>query len=153
MHQRMERLLLTAIVKMWKTKIPVMVLNFFQLFSDSTVSMPCTLELGDAHIIKHKSISWDDSSPFLEMNLFLKNETSHLFTCNKASTHSLHESTMLFLIHKRLAFTGPTIHITQRTVLQQCWQELWAPATTTYLQLYLCFCGHLPRRFIPPSQQ
>ena len=42
-------------------------------------------------------------------------------------------------------FIGPTVHITQWTVLQQCWQQFLAPATTTYLQLYLCFCGHLPQ--------
>jgi len=63
------------VAHMVETKVPVIAPNFFPSFiSDiiisDTMSMPCTLALGDAHIIKHKSISRDGF-------LFLKDETSH----------------------------------------------------------------------------
>ena len=45
-----------------ENKVPVIVSNFLLGFiGDSIVSMPCTLAFGDAHIIEHKSISWDGS--------------------------------------------------------------------------------------------
>jgi len=52
-------------------------------------------------------------------------------------THSVCWSVNYFCFYLLI---GPTVHITQWAVLQQCWEDLWAPATTTYLQLYPCFC-------------
>jgi len=92
-------------------------------------------------------------SPFLEMTLFLKKETSHLFTCNKAGTHAMCESTVLFLIHKGLASTGPIIHLTCPDSTTAVLTGALGPSNKYISAALSVFLWPLAARFIPPSQQ
>jgi len=65
----------TAVV-VWKTKVPVILSKFFPSFiGNSIVSTPCTLAVGDADNIGHKSILFSETA----RSIFLEDETSQLF--------------------------------------------------------------------------
>ena len=86
----------------WKTKVHVIVSNFFPGFiGDSIVSTPCTLVLGDAHIIEHKSIL---ETPLSSSKMKLRNS----FTCsNTGAMLHVHVSTLHYCV-RLLSELGPS---------------------------------------------